>query len=249
MCRVKNNCIYRLGNQCIYTLHRVSSNANTSSNAKTTLAILTSVRMILNLCKVLVCNQTYEVTLSVNNRELLNLVAKKNISNILSLRVGDSYKILRSHNFCNLTAHIFLETKIAVCYDTNKETVLVNNRNTTNAVLAHKCKSVAYSLVTGNCYRVINHAVLSTLYTTNLCSLICNRHIFVDNTDTTLTSDSNRHRSLCNSVHSSRNDWNIKCNVTRKTALNAHLAWKYLRVCWNKQYIIKGQTLLLNSLC
>ena len=249
MCRVKNNCIYALSNQCIYTIHRVSSNANTSSNAKTTLAILTSIWMILNLCKVLVCDKTYEVTLSVNNRELLNLVAEKNVSNILSLRVGDGYQVLRSHNLCNLTAHILLETKVAIGNNTNEETVLVNYRNTTNAVLAHKLKSVAYSLVTSDGYRVVNHAVLSTLYTTNLSSLLCNRHVLVDNTDTTLTSNSNSHWRLGNCIHSCRNDRDVECDVARKTALDAHLAWKNLRIGRNQQYIVKGQTLLLNSLC
>ena len=249
MRRVKDYCINTLGNKSINTLHRVSSNTNTSSYAKTTLAILTSIWMILNLCKVFVCDKTNKMTLGINNWQLLNLITQEHLSNILSIRIGDSYQILRGHNLGNLATHILLETKVAIGNNTHKHTILIHYRNTANLVLTHQCKCVTYSLLASNCDWVVNHTILSTLYTTNLSCLLSNRHILVNNTNTSLTSDSDSHWSLGNSVHCCRYDRNIECNVARKTALQTHLTRQHLRVSWHQQNIIKGQTLLLNSLC
>ena len=93
---------------------------------------------------------------------------------------------------------------------------IVDNRNTTDVVIMHHIKSIFYCATSTDSNRIVNHTIFGTLYDSYLMSLFRNRHIFVDDTDTTFTCDSYRHRSLSNSIHRSCDEWDIQLDVTRE---------------------------------
>ena len=78
----------------------------------------------------------------------------------------------------------------------------------------HHGQSIPYGTSALDGDRIIYHTVFGTLNGMYLTSLLGNRHVFVDNTDTALASNGNGKTSLGHRVHSGRNQWYIQCYVS-----------------------------------
>ena len=107
-----------------------------------------------------------------------------------------------------------LETKVTVSDDTHKMVFLINHRNATDMIVMHHIQSILDSTPAANGNRIIDHTILSTFDDSYLTSLLLNRHILMDNTDTALTRDGNGHRRLGHRIHSGRDKRNVEFYVT-----------------------------------
>ena len=230
-------------NESFHTLECISSNAYASSHSQATLSILTCHWLVLSLSDVLICDKADEIIIFIHYRQFLNLMLKKDRSSRIkvSLLMGND-KIILCHHIRNLAIHISLETQVTVCDNTHEFVVLIYHRNTSDVIFSHHIESVLYSLPRIDGHRIIDHAILGTLYYCHLTSLFLDRHILVDNADAAFASDSDSHRSLCDSVHCCCHEWDFQVNVTGKLGTKRYLTRKNLRVCRNEQYIIEGNT-------
>ena len=64
-------------NECRHTVQCIDSNAYTCGHAQTALAVLACHGFVLGLGDILVCDKTYQLTVVVHNRQLLNLILLK----------------------------------------------------------------------------------------------------------------------------------------------------------------------------
>jgi len=107
------------------------------------------------------------------------------------------------HHLINTLVMVFLKTKVAVGNNSHQMSFIIYYRNTANLILGHQAQCIGYRRSSLDSHRIINHTIFGTLYNSNLTSLFLNRHILMDNTDTTFTSNGNGHFRFGNSVHSS----------------------------------------------
>ena len=70
-----------------------------------------------------------------------------------------------------------------------------------DAVFFHECKRITHRIVGCKEERVGNNAVFAALYLVHLQSLLLNRHILMDDTDTAFSCHSNSKGTFCNSIH------------------------------------------------
>ena len=192
MCGVDNYCINAGFNKCINTIHAITGNTYTGSNTKATKGIFTCVGFIFSFSNVFISNQANQVVFTIHNRKFFNLVLLKNFGCFFKIsRLVGCHEIFRCHHIVDKTIEVVFKTQIAVCNNTHKFIVIINHRNTTDMILFHHSKCITYSASTFDCYRIVNHTVFGTFHCMHLTSLLCYRHIFVNNTDTSFASNSN----------------------------------------------------------
>ena len=192
--------------QCLHTIQRISSNADTCSYPQTTFGIFTSHRFIFCLCNIFICNKTDQFAIHSYNRQLFNLMFLKNLCSRFQIGrlIGSNQSFFRSHNKINMLCHVSFETQISVSNDTYQITFIIHYRNTTDFIFSHNSQSVTDSRTSLDSNRIVNHTIFSTLYNGNLSCLLLNRHIFVNHTDTTFTGNGNSHFRFGNRIHGSR---------------------------------------------
>ena len=226
---INNDSIGTSLNQSLGSVESIDSNTNSSRNTQTTFLVLACHWLVLSLCDILISNQTYKMVCIIHNRKFLNLVLLKNLSSCcqVGLLMG-SNKILRSHHLIYLFVEMTLETQVTICYNTNQMVFVINNRNTTNMIVMHHIKSILHCASATNSDWIVNHSILGTLYNGHLACLLLNRHVLVDNTDTSLTSYGYGHRRLGNSIHSGCYEWNVQLDITRELGFQLYLFRQYL---------------------
>ena len=77
VCGIDYDSIGSCVNKCLHALQGIGGNTYTGSYAQTALAVLASHGFILSLGDILVCDKTYQLTVVVHNRQLLNLILLK----------------------------------------------------------------------------------------------------------------------------------------------------------------------------
>ena len=209
--------------QSLHTVECVNSYTHTGGYAQTTLLILAGHRLILSLSDILICDKTDKTIVLIYYRQLLDLVLLQNLcsSGKIGLLMGGNEVLLR-HDLLNGTIQTTLEAKVAVGNDTYQTLVIVNYGDTTDMILRHDVESLSHGAAQGDGDRIVDHTVLGTLYDSNLTGLVVDRHILVNNTDTTFASDSNSHLTLGNGIHSCCHEWNIQFDMTRKAGFQLY---------------------------
>ena len=133
-------------------------------------------------------------------------------------------EVVLGHDIADGFVHVMLETEVAVGYDAHKGVVGVYNRDATNFVLFHHIEGIAHRLIVADRDGVIDHAIFGSLNGLHLAGLLLNGHIFVDDTNATLTSNGNGHLALGNGVHGCGDNRGVERNVAREFGGQANLA-------------------------
>ena len=218
--RIQHDGINALGNECLHAVQYVGCDTNTSCYAQTTVGVLASIGVVLHLCDILICDKSDKLTVVIHYGQLLDLVRKQNLRSLLQLCRVCSDDVVLGHHLLDVTVHIALEAEVAVCHDTDEHTLVVNNGNTTDLVLVHQLQRIAHGLILGDGDGVIYHTALGTLHTTYVRSLLGNRHILMNNADTTLARKRNGELCLRYGIHSGRHNRYIQFDITRKTCFS-----------------------------
>ena len=212
---INNDSINTSSNKCLCAFHCISSHTNTSSNTKTTLLVLTCHWLILGFGNIFISNQTNEMVLTVDYWQFLNLILLQNLRSCSKISLLMScYKVLLGHHIVNEFIQMTLKTKVTVGNNTHKMILLIYYRNTTDMVVCQHLKCILHCTTLKDSNRIVNHTILSSLHNSHLACLVFDTHILMNHTDTTFTRNRNRHRTLCNGVHSCCNERHIKINVT-----------------------------------
>ena len=211
MSRINHNCIRTGIYQCLHTIQRIGSHTYTGSYTQTTFGIFTSHRFIFCFCNIFISNKTDQLSVHSDNRKFLDLMFLKNLCSRFQIsRLVCSYQsFFRSHDKINMFSHVSFETQISVSNNTHQITFIIYHRDTTDFIFRHDVQCILNSRTSFNRYRVINHTIFGTLYDSNLSCLFFDRHIFVNHTDTTFTSNGNRHFRFGNRIHGSRHKRNF----------------------------------------
>ena len=215
MCRINNDSIHTCLHECFHAFESVGCHTHTSSYSQTSLGILAGIGLILCLCDVLVSDESYKFIVGIDNRKFLDFMFKKDARCTLkvSLLVSD-HKIILCHHIINLLGEVCLETEVTVRHNTYKRIDIIHHWNTTNMILLHDSQRIFHRRTAFDGDWVVNHTIFCTFYNCHLTSLILNGHIFMNYTNTSLTGNGNRHRSLSDCIHGSSHEGNLQFYVT-----------------------------------
>ena len=145
------------------------------------------------------------------------------------------YELFVSHNIRDSLIIIAIRHKshITVSYNADKLTI-TTDRHTWNLILSHKLICIRNIVVRSKEERIYYNSVFWPLNSVNLVSLFFDRHILMNNTDTTLTSNSYRHSCLCNSIHSSCNNRCVQLNLFCEVSTDVNILWLNIWFSWDK---------------
>ena len=107
----------------------------------------------------------------------------------------------------------------------------------------HERFGVAYGPVGVDGYGVVDHAVFGAFHFANLMGLGLDRHVFVDHTDTALTSDGDGQVGFGHGIHGGRYDGGVDRNVAGETRCDANFARKNFGVGGDEEHVIEGEAL------
>ena len=169
------------------------------------------------------------MVLAVYNRQLLNLVRLEYVSGCCEVGLDVcSHEVLVCHHVVDEFVEMTLKAKVAVCNDAYEMALFVHYRYTTDVILRHHIQGVLNGLATANCHRIVDHAVLGTLYDGYLTRLVFDRHVLVNNTDAAFACDGNSHSRLRYGVHGCCDKGHIQADVTRELGFQLYRLGQYL---------------------
>ena len=220
--------------QCLHTIEGISGHTNTCSHTQTALIILTSHGLILSLGDVLIGDQTNQTIILIHHGQFFDLVLLQNLgsSNQVCLLMG-GHKVLLRHNLCHRTIETTLETQVTVGDDTNEMVVIIHHGDTTNMILRHDVEGLSHRRTLWDGDRIVDHTILSTLDDSHLTSLILDRHVLVDHTNTTFTGNGDSHLRLRYRVHSGCHERNVQLDVAGEARFQLYCLGQYFRISWN----------------
>ena len=153
--------------------------------------------------------------MAVHHRQLFNLVLLKDLGCCFQVcRLICYDQVFLRHHLVDRTVHVSFKTKVTVGNDSDQITAFIHNRYTADLIFCHHSQRIGHTFSLRDCYGIIDHSVFSTLNALNLLSLFCDRHVLMNNTDTTFAGNSDCHLCLGNRIHSGRYHRDIQCNVS-----------------------------------
>ena len=202
--------------------------------------VLRGIRITVCFFDILYCNKTAELVSVVYYGELFYLVLAENFLRLLKCcSDGDCDKVFLSHNVLNRHIVVGHEAEVAVCYDSDKNSVFITDRHTGNLILSHKLVCFIDIIVGMEEERVCNYAVFASLYSFNLVALLLDCHIFVDYSDTAFSRHSNSQRVFGYCVHSRAHQRNIKLDLFCEMRFQRYCAREDVAFCGNEENVVE----------
>ena len=178
-------------------------------------------------------HQAYQLALFVYYRQFLHFMSLECIHHGPVVRSADSDEVLTGHHLADSAVHVGLEAQVAVRDDTHQHMVLVHHGNTADMVLVHHPQRIAYRLVAGDGQRVGYHAVLRTLDATHLSGLLGDRHVLVNDADTSFTGNGNRHRRFGHGIHRGADHGDVQRDIAGELSAQGYFTGQHFAVGGN----------------
>ena len=240
---VKDDCVSSGINQHADPLYGVRLDAGCSGDHEAALAVLGGDWIVLDLHEVLIGDQADQLAVSVYHGKFLDLASLEDLGCLReSDSLGGGHNVLGGHDVAHWLCHVLLEPEVPVRYDSDQESIAVHHGDSSDMMLAHHCKCFADSSIRTDSDWIVDHAVLSPLDPADLFALLLDRHVLMDNTDSTGPCHGNSQVSLSHSVHCGRHDRSVKFDVGREPRRHVHVAGKYIGMSRNQQHVIEGQS-------
>ena len=212
MCRVENDDVYMCVDELLCTLDDIGCDTECSTAEESALYILRRVRILHLLLDILDGDETLQITLIIDDRELLYL---RTCEDLLRFLEGGTllrrYEVLARHALADLLRVVLLENEVTVRDDTD-ELLALGDWHAGDAELRHEIIGILQGVICGQEERIGDDTILRALYHVDFLCLLLDRHILVDDTDTTAARHGDRHLMLCNGIHTCRNEWNVEMN-------------------------------------
>ena len=151
------------------------------------------------------------------------------------------HEVLLRHDLLYRTIQTTLKAQVTVRHDTHEMTIIIYHRDTTDMILRHDVEGLRYCGTNGNSDGIIDHTVLSTLDDSHLTGLIIDRHILMNDTDTTFTGNGDGHLRLGDGIHRCCHKRDVQLDVPREAGFQLYCLGQYFRISWNQQDIVKCQ--------
>ena len=194
MSRIDDDGIHTGIHQCLHTVEGVECDTNTGSHTQTTFLILAGHGLVLRLRNILIGDEADQAVVLIHHGQFLDLILLQNLSSgcQVGLLMGCHQMILR-HDLIDGTIQTTLKAEVTVSHDTHQMTVVIHHGDTTDMILRHDLEGLCHRGTQGDGDRIVDHTILGTLHDSHLTGLVVDRHVLVDHTDTTLTSDGDGH--------------------------------------------------------
>ena len=121
-------------------------------------------------------------------------------------------------------SHILLEPQVPVRDDSDQEAIDVDNRDSSDVVLAHHRKRFTHSGFRANRNGVVDHPVLSPFYAADLLALFLDRHVLVDHTDSSGPCHGYSESRFSHCVHGGGHDRSVELDVGREIGCHDNIA-------------------------
>ena len=219
-CNNVNTSFYK----CINTFHHICCHTYCSTTTKTTCSIFTCVRIVTHVVDIFRCNQTYQTTFFIYDRQFLDTVFPQNLFCFQKRSTDFScHEVIFCHHlahFCFVWSKIF---QVAVCDDTNKTIVVIHHRQSADTIFMKQSLAVEQCAICSQSHRISDHTTFIAFHQIHFCSLFLDAHVFMDKTKTTFASNCNRQSRFCNSIHSRTHKRNIQLDITSQMCFKTNL--------------------------
>ena len=201
--------------QSFHTVECISSYSHTGSYTQTTFRIFASHWFIFCFCDIFISNQTYQLSILIYNRKFFNFIFLQNLGSSFHVCTRlCCYNVFLCHHLINTLIQILFKAQVTVCNNTDQIILIIYYRNTSDFVFSHQIECIFHYRTPLNGHRIINHSVFCTLHNCYLTSLLLDRHVLVNYSDTSFTSNGNGHLCFGNCIHRCSYKRNFQLNVT-----------------------------------
>ena len=223
---VEHHGVDAFGHEGLDALERVGGDADAGGDAQPSALILAGVGVVLLADHVLVGDQSDELVVLVNYRELLDAVLKQRVLDLLGGELGvlQGDKALGGHHVGDLDRIILLEAEVPVGDYAHEGVVLGYDGDAADLELAHHGEGISDGLVRRDGGGVGDHAVLSALDMADLVGLLRDGHVLVYDADTPLPGDGDGHRGFRDGIHGGGYDGYVQGDVAGEPAVEADFA-------------------------
>ena len=180
----------------------------------------------------------------IHNRKLLDSMCTQNMLRLFErcpFQPGD--QILLCHKLADRAGFICLKLHVAVRNNADQYSVIVYNRYSGNPEFTAQGICITESIVSLERKRIGNNSVFRTLYHIYHFCLHINRKIFVNDTNTAFSGNSNSHTVFCNCVHGCTHHRYIQGYLVCQFGPQIYISWKNIALRRYQKDIVKRQSL------
>ena len=226
-------------------LPRVVADAEGGGDAEAAPVVLRCVRELDLLLDVFDRDQPSQLSVAVDDRELLDLVA---VEDRLGFGKGGADRrgdeVARGHQRRHRLDGIGGEPKVAVRQDPDERSLVIGDRDTRDVVPGHQGEGLRHERVRRQRHRLDDHAGLAPLHLVHLGDLIVDREIAVEDADPALTRERDREPGLGDGVHRRRDNRNRKLDALGEVRPRRNVVRQDARLRRNEQHIVEREPFL-----
>ena len=198
-------------------LQTVLPRADGGGHAQTPERVLRCLRVAAGLLDVLDCNQAFEVTVLVDDEELLDPMVVQNLARLLEGRAHRHRdEVLLGHALGDGEVEARLEAKVAVGENAHQLPVRIRDRDPRDLVLLHDLQRLGDGLPRPHGHRVHDHPRLGTLDLVHFLGLAVDGHVLVNHAQAAMLSHGDGQARFGDRVHGRGDDGDVQVDVARQ---------------------------------
>ncbi len=220
----------------------VGAHAHGGAHDQPAVGVLRGVRVLLRLDEVLDRDEAAQLAVTVDDRQLLDLVAPQQPE----CRVGGDTHLRRHqrrlrHHLAHGLAVVHLEPHVAVGDDADERARGVRHRHTGDAEPSAQLVHLREGVVRRTRDRIGHHAGLGTLDDLDGLSLFVDREVPLQHAQTTLPSHGDGHARLGHRVHRRGHHGDVQPHVAGQVGARVHAARDHVRLGGQQQNVVERQ--------
>ena len=223
----------------------VRSDTDRGTHAQPSLLVLRRAGELDLLTDVLDGDQAFEAPVGVDDRQLFDLVAVQDRPRLLegrSDRSGDEIAV-RHQGREGLVDTVVTEAEVAVGEDPNQPFFLVRDRDARDVVPRHQLERGGNRGVGRQRHRLDDHSGLGALDLVDLCDLLLDREVAVQDAETALARERDRESRLRHGVHRGGDDGDLERDLPRQARRGRNLVRQHGRIGRHQEDVVEGQPL------
>ena len=225
------------------TFGRIARNPDSGADAQPAQGVLAGVRILDLLLDVLDRDQALELEIAIDDEQLLDFVAVKDLSRGIE-RGADRHRdeVLARHHRRNRTVDVCLEAQVAVRENADEPAFFrarLGDRHARNPVFLHQLERFVDAVLGRQRDRVDDHAALGSLHAIDFRRLLFDREILVDDADAAVLRHGDGQPGFRDGIHRRAGDRHVQLNVAREPARDVDLARNDRRMSRHQKHIVK----------
>src|SRR5580700_1479914 len=228
--------------QFLGALKKIASCANRRTDAQAPLRVFGGIWILQLLLNVFYGDQSLEVVLVVDDQQFLDAMLVENLLRILERCAhGNGDQIFLGHHAVDGNIEAAFKAEIAIGENAGKPAVL-GDWNAGDFVLAHDFESIANFVRRRHGDGIDDHATLRALHLVDFVGLLFDAQVAMDNAESALLRQCNRHVRFGNGVHGCADNGNIQNDVASQLGLGTCRRWNHVGARGQKKNIVEGES-------